>query len=141
MVYNLVNIYSFGEVNMMNGFGMFNLMSFIFPLFFLVFFGLLIFSVVRGVKQWSYNNKQPIIPVQATIVSKRMSVSHHNHHDANTNMNSTSTSTTYYITFEFSNGERVEFVVSGYDYGMMVEGDKGTLTFQGTRFKGFVREF
>lgn len=125
---------------MMNGFGMFNLMSFIFPLFFLVFFGLLIFSVVRGVKQWSYNNKQPIIPVQATIVSKRMSVSHHNHHDANTNMNSTSTSTTYYITFEFSNGERVEFVVSGYDYGMMVEGDKGTLTFQGTRFKGFVRE-
>jgi Protein of unknown function (DUF2500) len=125
----------------MNGFGMFNLMSFIFPLFFLVFFGLLIFSVVRSVKQWSYNNKQPIIPVQATIVSKRMSVSHHNHHDANTNMNSTSTSTTYYITFEFSNGERVEFIVSGYDYGMMVEGDKGTLTFQGTRFKGFVREF
>ncbi|WRY54041.1 DUF2500 domain-containing protein [Clostridium intestinale] len=125
----------------MNGFGMFNLMSFIFPLFFLVFFGLLIFSVVRGVKKWSYNNKQPIIPVQATIVSKRMSVSHHDHHDANTNMNSTSTSTTYYITFEFSNGERVEFVVSGYDYGMMVEGDKGTLTFQGTRFKGFVREF
>jgi hypothetical protein len=120
---------------------MFGIVSILFPLIFFLAFGMIIFNIVRGVKQWSYNNKQPIIPVQATIVSKRMSVSHHNHHDPNNNMNSTSTSTTYYITFEFSNGERVEFVVSGYDYGMMVEGDKGTLTFQGTRFKGFVRQF
>lgn len=117
--------------------GMFNIFSVIFPIIFIGIFGIIIFRMLKGVKEWSYNNKQSIVPVESTIVSKRISVSHHNH--INDNHNHSSSSTTYYITFEFINGERSEFVVKGKDYGLMVEGDKGTLSFQGSRFIRFDR--
>lgn len=51
------------------------------------------------------------------------------------------TSTTYYVTFEYTNGQRQEFHVDGTQYGLLAEGDKGTLSFQGTRFIDFKREF
>ena len=34
---------------------------------------------------------------------------------------------------------RTEFGLSGREYGLLAEGDPGTLTFQGARDKGFVR--
>lgn len=113
---------------------MFDLFSFIFPIFFLVFMGFFIFSIVKNIKEWSYNNKQPITPVDAVIVSKRSSVSHHH------NQNNVSTSTTYYATFEFTNKERLELRVSGREYGLLAEGDRGILSFQGTRFIDFQRK-
>lgn len=115
--------------------GMFNIMSFIFPIFFILFFGMFIFIIIRNVKEWSYNNKQPIIPVEATVISKRTNVSHHHHGDTHA-----SSSTTYYVTFQFDNGERLELSVSGEKYGLMAEGDKGVLSFQGTRFISFERK-
>ena len=51
----------------------------------------------------------------------------------------TTTRTHYYVTFQFESGDRSEFSVSGSQYGMLVEEDKGMLTFQGTRFLGFER--
>lgn len=48
--------------------------------------------------------------------------------------------TSYFVTFEVESGDRMEFCVDGSQYGMMVEGDNGKLTFQGTRFLGFVRQ-
>ena len=114
----------------------FNLFSFIFPLFFIAFFCLFIFTIVKNVKEWSNNNKQPIIPVDSTIISKRTNVSHHHHGDTHT----TSSSTTYYVTFQFDNGERLELRVPGEQYGLMAEGDKGVLSFQGTRFISFERK-
>ena len=116
--------------------GMFNFMSFIFPVFFILFFGMFIFIIIRNVKEWSHNNKQPIIPVDSTIISKRTNVSHHHHGDTHT----TSSSTTYYVTFQFDNGERLELRVPGEQYGLMAEGDKGVLSFQGTRFINFERK-
>lgn len=112
---------------------LFNFFDVIFPIFFLAFFGFITFSIIRGVKEWSYNNKQPIVPVEATIISKRESVSHHNHDGHMSN------STTYYVGFEFVNGERIEFSIPGRKYGLMGEGDRGTLTFQGSRFISFER--
>jgi hypothetical protein len=52
----------------------------------------------------------------------------------------TSTSTFYYVTFQFHSNDRQEFRVSGQQYGQLVEGDVGKLTFQGTRFLGFERQ-
>lgn len=52
---------------------------------------------------------------------------------------STSTSTSHYVTFQVESGDRMEFVVSGSDYGMLTEGDIGKLSFQGTRYLGFER--
>jgi hypothetical protein len=50
------------------------------------------------------------------------------------------TSTTYYVTFQVESGDRMEFHVGGEEYGFLVEGDFGDLSFQGTRYLGFVRK-
>ena len=58
------------------------------------------------------------------------------HHTDNTMAH---TFTTYYVTFQVESGDRMELTVSGSDYGMLVEGDIGKLSFQGTRYLGFER--
>lgn len=118
-------------------FGGFDLMFSLFPIMFFLVFGIIIFSIAKSIKQNMYNNKQPIIPVQAKIVTKRTDVSHH-HHGTSDNMHHSS-STWYYATFEMTNGERMELQIPSREFGMLVEGDEGTLQFQGTRFISFTR--
>lgn len=121
----------------------------VFPIFFFIIFafviGTFIFAAVRGFKEHSYNNSQPVLSVDAKVVIKRADVSTHRH----SNMNSTnnhhhhttySSSTTYYVTFEVESGDRMELQVSGSDYGLLAEGDTGKLTFQGRRYLGFQRK-
>ena len=79
----------------------------------------------RIIKEWNNNNKSP-----------RLSEDHHHHEDGHVH---TTYSTTYYVTFQVESTDRMELVVSGSEYGMMVEGDYGRLSFQGTRFLGFER--
>ena len=43
------------------------------------------------------------------------------------------------MTFQVESGDRMEFHITGQDYGLLVEGDKGNLSFQGTRYLGFER--
>jgi hypothetical protein len=50
-----------------------------------------------------------------------------------------SASTSYYATFEFEDRNRLELGVGREQFGYIVEGDQGTLTYQGTRFKDFSR--
>ena len=108
-------------------------------MFFLVF-AIILFTFIKGALQWNKNNHSPRLSVQAKVVAKTINVSRHHHHHGNTSMmHHTSTSSTYYITFEFESGDRMEFVVSRSDYGLLVEGDEGLLTFQGTRFISFER--
>ena len=49
-------------------------------------------------------------------------------------------STTYYATFQVESGDRMELRLSGAEYGMLAEGDRGRLTVQGTRYLSFERE-
>lgn len=122
------------------GFG-FNFMP-IFMLFFFAVFafviGTFIFTAVKGISQWSKNNNSPRLTVDAKIVGKRAHTSHHRHNH-NGHMH-TSHSTTYYVTFEFESGDRMELCVSGSEYGLLIEGDIGSLSFQGTRFLSFLRK-
>lgn len=116
----------------------FQIMSVIFPIFFIIVFGIIVFAIIKAISQWSYNNKQPVLSVIAIIKSKRSDTTH-----STSTINdtvSTSSSTYYYVTFEVESGDRIEFEVTGQDYGLLAEGDKGKLTFQGTRFLGFERE-
>ena len=78
--------------------------------------------------------------MDAELVSRRTNVStfHHGSHDG-TDMCHTS-STIYYMTFQVDSGDRMEFSISGQEYGLLAEGDWGKLTFQGTRYLGFERE-
>lgn len=118
------------------GFAMFELM------FFAVFafvIGVIIVGAVRGIGQWNKNNNSPRLTVEATVVAKRTNVSRH-HHTGTDHMHHTSTSTTYYVTFQVASGDRMELHMAGHEYGMLVEGDRGELSFQGTRYLGFVRK-
>lgn len=44
-----------------------------------------------------------------------------------------------YVTFETDRGDRVELLVPEREYGVLLEGDEGILTYQGTRFISFHR--
>lgn len=126
------------------GFGMGNLMFTIVPIFITVIFIFVIVMViaaaVTGLRNWNKNNHSPRLDVPASVVTKRADVRHHHHHHAgHSPAPHSSTSTSYYVTFQFNSGDRQEFSVSGHEYGMLAEGDEGTLTFQGTRFLGFKR--
>ena len=108
-------------------------------LFFLIFalvLCLFIVMIVRGVSQWHRNNNSPRLTVEATVVAKRIAVSHHHHGGETHHM---TTSTRYYVTFQVESGDRMEFSASGREYGLLVEGDTGRLTFQGTRYLGFTQ--
>ena len=115
----------------MNGF--MELFPILFMLMFCMVFGLIIATVVKGIAQWNKNNHSPRLTVPATIVSKRTDVSHHRH-DHHTHH-----STTYYVTFQVESGDRMELIVAGHEFGLLIEGDHGELTFQGTRYLGFRR--
>lgn len=114
---------------------MFSLFQVMFSIVFILVIGVFIVTFVRGIKQWSKNNNSPRLTVDATVVSKRMDVSHHRH----SNTSHTTSSTRYYVTFQVESGDRMELYVGGSEYGMLVEGDFGKLSFQGTRYLGFER--
>lgn len=103
-----------------------------------------IVTFVRGISQWNKNNHSPKLVVDARVVSRRTSVSHHHHAAAGDAAGAhgyhTSSSTSYYVTFQVESGDRMEFHVSGQEYGMLAEGDMGRLQFQGTRYLGFDRQ-
>ena len=111
-----------------------------FEIMFFLIFGLAVamFMVmfVKGIGQWRKNNNSPRLTVEAVVAAKRTDISHH--HDANTHVDHHTT--WYYVTFEVQSGDRMEFGVSGSEYGLLAEGDYGKLTFQGTRYLGFERE-
>ena len=118
---------------------------------FLLLFGAVFLLVVTGfivilvknLKQQRVNNHSPRLTVEATVVSRRQDVSHHNTANAGditgAHGYTTTSSTTYYATFQVESGDRMELVIPGSQYGYLTEGDTGRLTFQGTRFLCFVR--
>lgn len=109
-------------------------------LFFVAFFAvflLILVTVIRGLRTEHANHNAPRLSVSAKVIAKRTQVGHH--------MNSVSphmagsSYTHYYVTVEFESGDRLELQVPAAEFGYLVEGDKGTLTFQGTRFLQFSR--
>lgn len=115
------------------GYG-FGLIETLFPILFLVVFGLAIGTIivtlgksaVRGMK----NNAAPRLSVPARAVSRREA--YHSRGDRRG-------WTQYFVTFEFESGDRMELEMEGEQYGMIVEDDQGQLTFQGSRFIAFNR--
>ena len=120
------------------GFDMFSIMFFI---VFALIVGTIIINAIKGISEWSNNNKQPILDINCKVVSKRISVSHTNSHTDSSGVHHGSSShTSYYVTFEFESKDRMDFKVTGSQFGMLVEGDVGKLKFQGTRFLDFTRQ-
>ena len=110
---------------------MFGFMQYLFPVFFLI--PLVIFGIVffRIIKQWNTNNHSPRLTVEATVVGRRQHRSSGSHDHTG--------HTSYYITFQVESGDRLELHIPSTDFGYIVEGDRGKLTFQGSRFLSFER--
>lgn len=113
-----------------------------FQIMFFIVFGLIlcivIVTLIKGLKEWNNNNHSPRLTVPVTVVAKRADVTHHRHRGANDHHHY-HTSTTYFVTFEVESGDRMELRLEGHEYGLLVEGDEGKLSFQGTRYLGFER--
>ncbi|MNH94767.1 hypothetical protein D3C73_473920 [compost metagenome] len=109
------------------------------PIFFIIFgvllilfvLGVLIYITIKSLYIWMSNNAAEIVQKSCKVVNKRTEVwGGGDDSSANTN---------YYITFEFEDGSRLELFVKFNHYGLISVGDRGTLTYQGTRFKDFDR--
>lgn len=125
----------------MSSFG-FGLMGSLFPVFFtlmfIAVFGMLIFTMIKGISEWNRNNASPILTVDAKLVAKRAHTSRSSHNHGNGHIHHSS-STSYYVTFEVESKDRMEFRLDSSEYGMLAEGDVGRLTFQGSRYHSFER--
>lgn len=110
----------------------------VFAVVFLFILGTILVSAIRGIGQWNKNNHSPRLIVEAVVVSKRADVSMHHHTHRNDTMRNTTT-TSYYVTFQVESGDRMELELEGMEFGLLAEGDRGRLTFQGTRYLGFER--
>lgn len=118
---------------------MFRIFPILFSVVFVIILGVIIMNIFKGIGQWKYNNAQPTLTVAAKVVTKRTNVSRSIQHHTDHTMHHHTSTTTYYVTFEVESGDRMEFLVKDREYGMLVEDDRGLLTFQGTRYLGFKR--
>ena len=131
----------------LSGIDFFDTFSLFQILFYIGFAAVLVIILVqafRGLKTWNQNNNSPRLSVPASVVAKRTNVSYHRHANAGDATGAhgyhTGSSTTYYATFQVESGDRMEFHINGQLYGMLVVGDHGKLSFQGTRFLNFERQ-
>lgn len=118
----------------MNLFTPFPIFEMIVVIVFVIVIGASLFPIIRAIAKRQRNNAQPVLSVLSRVVAKRTRVS------GSSSSNYGSTSTYYYCTFEDEYGQRYELQVSGKEYGQLVEGDVGTLTYQGTRYHEFQRQ-
>lgn len=113
-------------------FGMFEVL---FLVTFLLVIGIFAATFIQGIRRWNKDNHAPRLTVPASVVSKRTQVSRHR--DSERDFHHTFTSC--YVTFQFDSGDRMELEIADGEYGLLVEGDRGMLSFQGQRYLGFVR--
>jgi hypothetical protein len=88
-------------------------------------------SIIKGLRTWLANNATQMISKSCRIIDKRAKVWG--------GSGDSSASTNYFVTFEFEDNTRKELHVKDNHFGLMVIGDHGDLTYQGTRFKDFKR--
>ncbi|MNW37425.1 hypothetical protein D3C74_144670 [compost metagenome] len=110
------------------------------PLFFIILgvllilfvLGVLIYITIKSLYIWMSNNAAEIVQKSCKVVDKRTEIWGGG--------DDSSTNTNYYITFEFEDdSSRIELYVKYNHYGLISVGDRGMLTYQGTRFKDFHR--
>ena len=101
------------------------------------------YAIVQALKQKRANDASPRLTVDAFVAAKRTQVSTSQQPVGGDVTGAhgfyTTSATSYYVTFEVESGDRIEFEVSGTEYGRLAEGDAGRLSFQGTRYLGFER--
>lgn len=107
---------------------MFRIMFLVVPILVLGVFAFVVGGMILTAVR---NMREPLLVRDARVIGKRQHLSgggrNHRAH------------TSCYVTFDFPDGNREELQVSAREYGVLIEGDVGTLRSQGTWFKGFNR--
>lgn len=112
----------------------------LFPIVFLVLIlavgalviGGIVYAVVKNLSRKTISSQSaPELTTAAAVVTKREQHGSSIYHPA---------SSQYFVTFQFPSKDRMEFQVSSENFGMLVEGDVGRLTFRGTQYIRFERE-
>lgn len=111
-----------------------NLFGGLFSLIFVLAFAVIVYGMIRNIRQWKQDNQAPRLTVEATVTAKRTRTTTQMQHQG------AMPHTRYYATFQIESGERKEFHLAGQEYRMLAEGDFGDLTFQGTRYLAFQRK-
>jgi len=99
------------------------------------FVGGIIYFIVKAIGatgRWSSNNAAEMLTRPSKVVAKRSKVWG--------GSGDFSANTDYFITFEFEDRTRLELQIRNEQYGLIVEGDVGEVSYQGTRFKHFERK-
>lgn len=126
---------SFGGSSFGNSFSFFPIIFFI---VFVFIAGVIIYSIMNHMR----NSRAPQESAYARIVAKRMDVQHHTnlqHHNDNMGHTSSTSRTYYYITLEFDNGSRKEYLDVKGLFGLVVEGDAGYAATKGDWIVAFER--
>ena len=118
----------------MLGFTGFSVFEIIFKLIFVMAVGIVVAKLIGYWLQWNQNQQLPRLTVFAKVVSKRTSIIYLSETDHD------HISKRYFVTFEVANGGKMEFSVSGPEFRALAEEDKGSLSFQESRYLGFERE-
>ena len=101
--------------------------------FVVIWFILFFFIIAKNIGQFIENENSPVLTIPVTIVDMRRKTHHHHH------SNGHHVSHSYLVTFETQDGDMIELRVKRYEYNELEVGDRGMLTHQGTRYKGFER--
>lgn len=92
---------------------------------------------------WIRNRMLPVRSTEAVVVSKNM-VQGHQYYRSNRQANRpggypVTTPPSCYAAFQLDDGKRLEFHIPDDDFGIIVEGDRGILVYQGSLYRGFNR--
>lgn len=112
-------------------------------IFGLGFMAVFIYILVKNLSGQAGIGLSPRTAVQAGVIDKKENISR-TQHPLNNDLTgasgfTTSTRTSYEVTFQLSGGERKTFTVERAVYELLLEGDYGTLTYQGPKYIGFER--
>ena len=102
----------------------------------------ILFSLVKAIRDWKYNQSQPILTVAARVVAKKADVTRgirpnlaRIEHDKF--MARYAQTVKYYLAFILEDGQQLKFRVKRKEFDRIEKEDAGKLTYQGTRFLGF----
>ena len=119
----------------MDPFGGFGMMFTLVPVFIMVVFAAvivgIIVAVVKNAGRAAANNAAPEVSAVATVVDKRIET---------TGGGDMSVTQHHFVTFEQPGGERFELEAPAAEFGLLVVGDRGSVTMKGTQYLGFARE-
>lgn len=112
----------------------FKIIAFVFPILFIFVFAGIFFTLLKSLKQWNFNNKQPKITVSAKLITKTTKDLQQKRKQY------IMPSPTYcFLTFEVESGGSIELSVDALTFDKLIEGEIGILTYQGDRFIHFER--